>query len=123
MRQYAVIVIALVVLIGGIVARKYLTPAPAGGASEAEARALRAADALAAALAGGERETSRLDPLVAEVRAGCEALAAVRKATACGTLRGQAEALQRAARDQSIGDGAVQDVQTAVASLHGELGR
>ena len=123
MRQYAVILIALVVLVGGYVARRQLAgPAPTAEAVQAaEAAALAAAQALNAALAGGERKAEALAPKIAEVQGRCATLEALRKAKACVALRGQGEALARAAQNATIGDSTVSDVAAAVAALGVEL--
>ena len=123
MRQYAVILIAVVVLIAGYVARRQLTgPAPTPAAIEAvQAEALRAAEGLDAALKGGEREPEALAGKCAEVERSCQALAATPGAGSCGALRGQAEALQRAARHATIGESTVADVATSVAALRMSL--
>lgn len=123
MRQYAVILIAVVVLIAGYVARRQLTPPAATpeAMQAARAAALAAAEGLDAALRTGERTPEGLAGKTAEVERSCQALAAVPGAGSCGPLRGQAEALQRAARNQSIGDSTVADIGASVAALRGEL--
>ena len=127
MRPYAVILIALVVFVGGLVARRYLAPAAGGGAVSAEVeagtRALNAADALASALAAGQRGVAEIDPKVRSMRESCESLERMRPTPACGALRGKGDALQRAARDGTIGEGEAAEFQGAAAKLRGELGR
>lgn len=123
MRQYAVILIAVVVLIAGYVARRQLA-APAGDAEVvrvAEAAALAAAEGLQAVLAAGEREPGALAPKIAELRRSCQGLEPMRSTTACPRLREQAEALERAARNASIGEATVQDIAASVAGLRAEL--
>lgn len=123
MRQYAVILIAVVVLIGGFVARRQLAgPAPTPEAVQAaEAAALAAAQALSTALAGGERSAEGLAPKITELKGRCATLEAMRKTRACVALRGQGEALARAAQNATIGDTTVSDVAASVAALEGEL--
>jgi hypothetical protein len=123
MRQYAVILIALVVLVGGYVARRQLAgPAPTREAVQAaETAAQAAAQALYDALASGERKAEALAPKIAEVQGRCATLEAMRTAKACVALRGQGEALGRAAQNATIGDATVSDVGTSVAALAAEL--
>jgi hypothetical protein len=118
-----VILIAVVVLIGGFVARRQLAgPAPTPEAVQAaEAAALAAAQALNTALAGGERDAGALAPKIAEVQGRCATLEAMRKTKACVALRGQGEALGRAAQNATIGASTVSDVAASVAALEGEL--
>jgi hypothetical protein len=123
MRQYAVIVIALVVLVGGLVARRYLAPASAPATvtrPEAQARALRSAEALAAAVTSEPRTPESLAPKVEAVEADCAALEQTGAAPACAALRGTADALLRAARNDSIGETTIADVQAAVAAVRTE---
>lgn len=123
MRQYAVILIAVVVLIAGYVARRQLA-VPAADAEvvrAAEAAALAAAEGLQATLAAGERQPGALAPTIAEVQRTCQRLEPMRSTTACPALRRQAEALERAARNASIGDATVQDITASVAGLRAEV--
>ncbi len=123
MRQYAVILIALVVLLGGLVARWKLGAVrePAVPVAELERRALADAEALAASLTGGERLAERIDPKVAAVEGSCAALEAARVSPACVALRAKAGGLRRAARAETVGESTVQDVSAAVTALRGEL--
>ena len=128
MRQYAVIVIAVIVLVAGFVARRYLAPGENSSTAvpaevEAGTRALNAADALTSALAAGQRSAAELDPKVKGMREGCEALEKLRPTPACAALRSKGDALQRAARNLTIGETVPQEFQAAVATLRGELGR
>lgn len=122
MRQYAVVLIAVVVLIAGYVARRQLAPAAdAEVVRAAEAAALAAAEGLQAMLAAGEREPGALAPKIAELRRSCQSLEPMRSTAACPRLREQGEALERAARNASIGDATVQDIAASVAGLRAEL--
>lgn len=121
MRQYAVILIAVVVLIAGFVARRQLAGSAATPEATARAAALRAAESLNKALTEGERDAGALAGQCAEVLQRCEALAALPGAGDCGALRGQAEALLRAARNQSIGESTVAEVASSVAALRTTL--
>ena len=123
MRQYAVILIAVVVLIAGYVARRQLTPPAATpeAMQAARAAALAAAEGLDAALRAGERTPEGLAGKTAEVERSCQALAATAGAGSCGPLRGQAEALQRAAQNATIGESTVADVATSVTALRVSL--
>ena len=127
MRSYAVIVIALVVLVAGVVARRYVARDMVRGAVpavvEAGTRAQNAADALASALAARQWAVAELDPKVKRMREGCEALEKLRPTPACAALRGKGNALQRAARDGTIAEAAAGEFQAAAAALRGELGR
>ena len=123
MRQYAVILIALVVLVGGLVARWKLAPAagPVVPIAEVESRALADAEALSGALAAGERSAAAIEPKVVAVERSCAALEAARVAPACVALRGRADGLRRAARAEDVGASAVEEVAAAVTALRGEL--
>jgi len=128
MRQYAVLVIAVLVLVGGSVARRYLAPGENSSTAvpaevEAGTRALNAADMLVAALASGQRAAAELDPKVKGMREGCEALESLRPTPACAALRSKGDALQRAARNLTIGEAVPQEFQAAVGALRTELGR
>lgn len=122
MRQYGVILIAMVVLIAGYVARRQLAvPAASAEVVQARAAALQAAEGLSAALKAGARAPEELEDARAEALRRCEALAAMPGAGSCGPLRGQLEALQRAAQNASIGESTVADIEASVAALRGEL--
>ncbi|MBK9755317.1 MAG: hypothetical protein IPO88_17780 [Nannocystis sp.] len=123
MRQYGVILIAVVVLIAGYVARRQLAvpTATTEAVAAAEAAVLAAAEGLQATLAAGEREPGALAPKIAELRRACQSLEPMRSTTACPALRQQAEALERAARNASIGDATVQDIAASVAGLRAEM--
>jgi len=128
MRQYAVILIAVVVLIAGFVARKYLAPGQTASTAvpaevEAATRALNAADTLVLTLASGQYAVTELDPKVKGMRESCEQLEKLRPTAACAELRSKGDALQRAARNQTIGESAAQDFRAATATLRAELGR
>jgi len=128
MRQYAVLVIAVLVLVGGLVARRYLAPGENASTAvpaqvEAGTRALNAADALVSALVAGQRSASELDPKVKGMRESCEALESLRPTPACAALRSKGDALQRAARNLTIGEAVPQDLKADVGALRAELGR
>ncbi len=127
MRPYAVIVIALLVLVGGLVARRVLAPRGTSGAVsvevEASTRAINAADALASALRGGQRGVRELDANVRAMRDSCMALERVRATATCVALRGKGDALQRAARNGAIAETAASEFHAAAAALRAELGR
>lgn len=119
MRQYGVLMIGLLVLVGALVARRYLTPAAAGAGAartEARAQALRSGEALAAALTAGERTPEALTPKIAAVQGDCAALERSGATPACARLRSAGDALKAG----TPGEGSVAEVQAAVAALRTE---
>jgi hypothetical protein len=125
MRQYAVIVIGLLVLVGGLVARRYLDRAPMTAAPvtvarpEAQARALASGEALAAALTAGPQTPEALAPKIEAVKLDCAALESTGPAPACGRLRIAADGLA-AAKDPAVEAASVRAVHDAVAALRAE---
>lgn len=125
MRQYAVIVVGLVVLIGAFVARKYVAPAgdPAAAQQDRERRtqALQSADAVVAGLRA-KQGAEQLERELTTLELGCKAVLANQPSPAAKGLCERAPAVQRAVRGNTAGDETAQELATAADALRKELG-
>lgn len=125
MRQYAVILVGLVVLIGAFVARKYVAPAgePVVAQQDRGRRvdALQAADAVVAGLRA-KQAAGPLERDLATLETRCQAVLANQPTPAAKELCGQAPALVRSVRGQTVAEAATESFAAAADAMRRELG-
>ncbi len=121
MRQYAILLVAVVVLLAGLVARRVLLPNETNhelAARAAAVQVVQAAETLTAAVAAGERKVAVLKAKLDTFTSACKALPSdPAPAEAASKLCAYNESLTQEATAPTLPDSAVQTLQDLVAAV------
>ena len=123
MRQYAILLVALVVFIAGLVARRMLNSNESTEALASRAAAVQvvqAAETLAAAIAAGERNVATLQPKLDALTNACRGLPVEPSpAPAANRLCAYNETMLQAATAPKLSDATAQGLQDTIAAVRG----